>query len=171
MNDGCTTAKHAETGNGFPQVVNRAVTDLFTRRSLDTSMTTDARVGRVMTTSTADSPTCRAAPPRSPVTDPVATAPDATVVLRAVADPMRWRIVTLLTAAELCTTHLQEMLGVRQNLVSHHLRVLRDAGLVSIAPCGRFTYYRLRSGVFDGLSDALAAVAAASHADLPRRAC
>ena len=64
-------------------------------------------------------------------------------LLSIVGDPMRWRIVTLLAAEELCSTHLQAELGAKQTLVSHHMRVLRDAGLVTTAPCGRFSYYRL----------------------------
>ena len=53
--------------------------------------------------------------------------------LKAVAEPMRWRIVELLAAEELCVCHLVEELDVPQPLVSHHLRVLRDAGLVDDA--------------------------------------
>ncbi len=92
-------------------------------------------------------------------------------VLPVVADPMRWRILTLLADAELCTTHLQDLLGAKQTLVSHHLKALREAGLVLTAPCGRFTYYRLRPGGLDGLRDAVAVLAAASGNVPVRRAC
>lgn len=101
---------------------------------------------------------------------PAAT-PEATVVLAVVADPMRWRILTLLADAELCTTHLQGLLGAKQTLISHHLKVLRDAGLVLTAPCGRFTYYRLRPGALDEPAEALTRVAAASHTAVTRRPC
>jgi ArsR family transcriptional regulator len=92
-------------------------------------------------------------------------------LLPVVADPTRWRILTLLADAELCTTHLQDMLGARQTLVSHHLKVLREAGLVDTAPCGRFTYYRLRPGALDGLHGAIAVLADASRAEPSRRPC
>jgi len=92
-------------------------------------------------------------------------------VLPVVADPMRWRILTLLADTELCTSHLQEILQAKQTLVSHHLRVLRDAGLVDTSPCGRFTYYRLRPGAFDSARDALSALAEASYTTPDRRAC
>src|SRR5918999_3042548 len=49
---------------------------------------------------------------------------------RALGDPLRWRIVELLAAEQLCVAHLAEELGIAQPLVSHHLRVLREAGLV-----------------------------------------
>jgi ArsR family transcriptional regulator, arsenate/arsenite/antimonite-responsive transcriptional repressor len=89
--------------------------------------------------------------------------------LRAVGDPVRWRIVSLLAREELCTCHLQDELGLKQTLVSHHLRALRDAGVVEASPCGRFTYYRLVPGVVDALADRLAALTADGPA--PRRAC
>jgi ArsR family transcriptional regulator len=92
-------------------------------------------------------------------------------LLPVVADPTRWRILTLLAEAELCTTHLQEMLGAKQTLVSHHMKVLREAGLVDTAPCGRFTYYRLRPGALDGLRDALGGLADASRTEPTRRPC
>lgn len=91
--------------------------------------------------------------------------------LAAVAEPMRWRIVSMLAVEEMCATHLQAELGAKQTLVSHHLKVLRDAGLVSTAPCGRFTYYRLSPGALDALRDAVAGLSAASYHTPARRPC
>jgi len=88
-----------------------------------------------------------------------------------VSDPTRWRILHLLAAEELCTTHLHETLGLRQNLVSHHLRVLRDAGLVKTSPCGRYTYYRLSAGSLDDLGQAIQSLATSARAVPGRRAC
>ena len=64
--------------------------------------------------------------------------------LRVLAEPLRWRIVELLAAEELCVCHLVEMLDASQSLISHHLRVLRDAGLVETERFRYWTYYRLR---------------------------
>jgi ArsR family transcriptional regulator, arsenate/arsenite/antimonite-responsive transcriptional repressor len=77
--------------------------------------------------------------------------PDADLV-RVLADPLRLRIVALLARETLCTTHLVDETGARQTNLSNHLRVLREAGVVDTEPCGRFTYYRLRPGVLDGLA-------------------
>jgi ArsR family transcriptional regulator len=66
-----------------------------------------------------------------------------TAVLKALAEPLRWRIVELLASEELCVCHLVEELDVPQPLVSHHLRVLRDLGLVSTERFRYWTYYRL----------------------------
>jgi protein-tyrosine-phosphatase/DNA-binding transcriptional ArsR family regulator len=64
-------------------------------------------------------------------------------VARALADPLRWRIVELLAGEQLCVAHLTEELGVGQPLVSHHLKTLRTAGLVSTERYRYWTYYRL----------------------------
>jgi ArsR family transcriptional regulator len=65
-------------------------------------------------------------------------------VLRLLGDPLRARMVELLSAEALCTSHLVEMTGAKQTNISNHLKLLRDAGLVVTEPCGRFTYNVLR---------------------------
>lgn len=94
---------------------------------------------------------------------------DASAVL---ADPVRRRIVELLAGESLCTCHLVEELGAKQPTVSHHLRVLREAGVVTTEPCGRFTYYRLRPEALDRLAAGLTALADAARAAADvRRPC
>ena len=68
-------------------------------------------------------------------------------VIKAVSDPLRLRIVTLLAREALCTTHLWEETGTRRTDLSDHLRVLREAGAVETEPCGRFDYHRPRPQV------------------------
>lgn len=79
--------------------------------------------------------------------------------LRAVADPLRWRILTLLGREELCVCHLVEVLDAPQPLISHHLRVLRDAGLVESERFRYWTYYRLRKGALEKLGRRLTKLA------------
>jgi ArsR family transcriptional regulator len=73
-------------------------------------------------------------------------------LLRALADPLRSRIVELLADEQLCTCHLVELTGARQTNVSNHLRVLRQAGVVETEQAGRYTYYRLRPEALASLS-------------------
>ena len=75
--------------------------------------------------------------------------------LRVLAEPLRWRIVELLGAEELCVCHLVEMIGASQSLISHHLRVLRDAGLVETERFRYWTYYRLCPAALDQLAGRL----------------
>jgi ArsR family transcriptional regulator, arsenate/arsenite/antimonite-responsive transcriptional repressor len=87
-----------------------------------------------------------------------------TDLMRVLADPLRWKIVTLLARETLCTTHLVEETGARQTNLSNHLKVLRDAGLVDTEPCGRFTYYSLRPDVIEALGESFAGLAADARA-------
>lgn len=102
-------------------------------------------------------------------TDAGTTAP-VEPLLRALADPVRLRIVTALAAEQLCVCHLQDELGARQTLVSHHLRALREVGLVEASPQGRYVYYRLRPEALTPLRDLVGSLAVADRA-APRRAC
>jgi ArsR family transcriptional regulator len=73
--------------------------------------------------------------------------------LRLMADPTRRRIFLLLMGGETCNCELSERLGLAQNLVSHHLRQLREAGLISErrdAADARWIYYSVQA---DALSE------------------
>ena len=87
-------------------------------------------------------------------------------LLKVLGEPMRWEIVRRLAVEDLCTCHLVEDLGAAQPLVSHHLRVLREAGLVRTEPCGAFTYYILDRQALAGVA---AAFAELSSGNAPRR--
>src|SRR5918999_1420176 len=76
-------------------------------------------------------------------------------VARALGDPLRWRIIELLAGEQLCVAHLTEELGVGQPLVSHHLKALRTAGLVSTERYRYWTYYRLHPDALRLLADHL----------------
>ena len=86
-------------------------------------------------------------------------------------DPLRRRLVELLAAEQLCTCHLVEETGAKQPTVSHHLKVLREAGVVDAEPRGRFTWYRLRPEVLEQLAADLAGLADAARTATVRGAC
>ena len=86
--------------------------------------------------------------------------------LRALADPLRRRIVELLSQEQLCTCHLVEETGAGQTTVSHHLRVLREAQMVETEPCGKFTYYRLRPDLLRALGADIDALATSAESAL-----
>ena len=80
-------------------------------------------------------------------------------VLRALADPARLRLVSLLAAApdaECCGCDLTGPLGLSQPTVSHHLKVLHDAGLLSRERRGKWVYYALREDRLASLRTILA---------------
>jgi arsenate reductase (thioredoxin) len=80
-------------------------------------------------------------------------------VTRALADPLRWRIIELLASEQLCVAHLTQELDAAQPLVSHHLKVLKEAGLVETDRYRYWTYYRLRPDALVRLAATLGVVA------------
>jgi DNA-binding transcriptional ArsR family regulator len=62
---------------------------------------------------------------------------------KALSDPTRVRIVSLLAGAELCVCDLSAVLGMSQSAVSHQLRTLRDMRLVRWRRDGRQIFYTL----------------------------
>jgi DNA-binding transcriptional ArsR family regulator len=80
----------------------------------------------------------------------MASSSDASVCaerLQLLADPTRLAVVRRLLSGPRTVGEMQRALGVEQSLLSHHLRVLRDAGLVAGDRQGRAVRYRLAAGV------------------------
>ena len=61
----------------------------------------------------------------------------------ALADRKRLEIVRLLTNGERCVCDLTEVVGAKQSLLSFHLKILREAGLVTSRRRGKWMYYSL----------------------------
>ena len=81
-----------------------------------------------------------------PATEPLAPAASETLAarFRALSDPTRVAIVNRLAAAEeCCVCDLNAAFDLSQPTISHHLRVLREAGLVEASRRGTWAYYRL----------------------------
>jgi len=89
-------------------------------------------------------PICCAPVAAAPMDD--AAALEVALRLKALADPVRVRLMSLLLAAdEVCTCDLAPAVGVTDATVSHHLSVLKKAGLVSDGERrGMNVYYRAR---------------------------
>jgi len=94
-----------------------------------------------------------------------------TALLKALAEPLRWRIVELLGGEDLCVCHLVEELDVPQPLVSHHLRVLRDLGMVSSERFRYWTYYRLERAALAPLATRLGQLVREGSSSTDRRPC
>jgi ArsR family transcriptional regulator len=92
----------------------------------------------------------------SPVVGQVIAPPEAerlAASLKAIADPTRLRLISLVTAhadGEACVCDLTEPVGLSQPTVSHHLKILVDAGILTREQRGKWAYYRV---VPDSLRD------------------
>jgi ArsR family transcriptional regulator len=78
--------------------------------------------------------------------------------LKVLADPARLRLLSLIQSqpsAEACVCHLTDPLGLTQPTVSHHLKVLLQAGLVEREQRGSWAYYRVVPGALEPLRELL----------------
>lgn len=87
-----------------------------------------------------------------------ADANELAAAFKAIADPGRLRLLSFIAGqpgAEACVCHLVEPLGLSQPTVSHHLRVLTDAGLLDRERRGTWMFYKLIPERVESLREAL----------------
>jgi ArsR family transcriptional regulator len=86
-------------------------------------------------------------------------------VFKALADPVRLRLFSLIASyegGEACVCDLTPAFDVTQPTISHHLKVLRDAGLIESERRGTWIYYWVRPEALARLSDLLAPAGASA---------
>lgn len=78
-------------------------------------------------------------------------------LLKALADPTRLRILSLLSRyeGEVCVFEIVESFTLEQPTISHHLRILRDAGLVDCRKKGLWAYYYVRREALNRAQDVI----------------
>jgi ArsR family transcriptional regulator len=81
-------------------------------------------------------------------------------LLKAVADPYRLTMLATLAASdhEVCVCDFTDALPLNQPTVSHHLRILREAGLIACERRGSWVYYQLELDALERLDGALESV-------------
>jgi ArsR family transcriptional regulator, arsenate/arsenite/antimonite-responsive transcriptional repressor len=93
---------------------------------------------------------------REPLTS--SQAEDLARILKALADPTRLRLVSMVAAhegGEACVCDLTDPVGLTQPTISHHLKMLVDAGIFAREKRGKWAYYALVPGALDALSAVL----------------
>lgn len=97
----------------------------------------------------------------SPITGGVMSDGEASALatrFKAMGDPTRLRLLSMIAAAgggEACVCDLNESLDLSQPTVSHHLKVLVEAGLLIRTQRGKWAYYSLVPGALGALADTL----------------
>ncbi|HLZ59104.1 MAG TPA: metalloregulator ArsR/SmtB family transcription factor [Ktedonosporobacter sp.] len=126
--------------------------------------TASGSTNQVSTLNRQTSPLTNATPGIAPKFVPTLSEDDAVFqarLLKALADPTRLRILSLLSRheGEVCVFEIVESFTLEQPTISHHLRILRDAGLVDCRKKGLWAYYYVRRDalgrardVIDGLA-------------------
>jgi ArsR family transcriptional regulator len=83
-------------------------------------------------------------------------------VFKALGDPVRLRLLSLIGAhqgGEVCVCELTDAFNLTQPTISHHLKVLREAGIITSDRRGTWVYYRLEPAVLDRMGALLTAPA------------
>jgi ArsR family transcriptional regulator, arsenate/arsenite/antimonite-responsive transcriptional repressor len=91
------------------------------------------------------------------------TAEQLAIVLKAIAEPTRLRLLSLVAAhegGEACICDLIEPVNLSQPTVSHHMKVLVDAGLLTREQRGKWAYYQLVPDALDALGTLLSTAVA-----------
>jgi ArsR family transcriptional regulator, arsenate/arsenite/antimonite-responsive transcriptional repressor len=106
------------------------------------------------------SPLTNGGPNMAPKFVPTLTEEDAVSqarLLKALADPTRLRILSLLSRheGEVCVFEIVESFTLEQPTISHHLRILRDAGLVDCRKKGLWAYYYVRRDALNRARDVI----------------
>ena len=81
-------------------------------------------------------------------------------MFKALADPVRLRLVSLIGAhqgGEVCVCELTEAFELIQLTISHHLKVLREAGIIDSERRGTWVYYRLEPAALERMGALLSA--------------
>lgn len=87
------------------------------------------------------------------------TAADLAAAFKALGDPVRLRLLSMIAAAggeEVCVCELTPAFDLSQPTISHHLKVLREAGLLTSQRRATWVYYRVVPAALQRLSDTLA---------------
>jgi ArsR family transcriptional regulator, arsenate/arsenite/antimonite-responsive transcriptional repressor len=87
------------------------------------------------------------------------TAVELARVFKALGDPTRVRLLSIVAAhdgGEACVCDLTEPVGLSQPTVSHHLKLLVDAGLLTREQRGKWAYYSLIPGALEAVATAIA---------------
>jgi ArsR family transcriptional regulator len=88
-------------------------------------------------------------------TIPAEQAVDLARSLKALADPTRLRLISIVAASEgeeACACDLTEPVGLGQSTVSHHLKILTDAGFLTRTQRGTWAYFKLVPGALDSIA-------------------
>lgn len=108
-------------------------------------------------------------PPCEPLVHPKIELKDAqrfATVARALADPVRLQIVDVLHhhAGSVCVCEINDLFDLAQGTISHHLKVLRDAGIVDSEKRGLWAFYYVKRGALNQLGSWLLETPAAPRA-------
>jgi ArsR family transcriptional regulator len=88
---------------------------------------------------------------------------------KALGDETRLKILQMLSEQEMCVCEILDRLAMSQPAVSHHLKIMKQAGLVTDSRDGKWIYYTLNAGVFQDVFPEEGTVVLDSYAEPIKR--
>lgn len=79
-------------------------------------------------------------------------------ILKALGDETRLEIVRMLMGRELCVCDILGAFSVSQSTISHHLKILKQAGLLIDSRDGKWIYYSINADIFEAVQEFLQSV-------------
>lgn len=94
---------------------------------------------------------------------------DFSVICKALGDPNRLQIVSVLADGQKCACRLLDYFDISQPTMSHHMRILCDSGIVNLRKEGKWSYYTLNPEVLNEFKGFIGLLEDKSRADAERR--
>ncbi|MEW9123339.1 MAG: metalloregulator ArsR/SmtB family transcription factor [Thermotaleaceae bacterium] len=82
---------------------------------------------------------------------------------KALADENRLKILSMLVWGELCACDIQDNLNLTQPTISHHMKILQQAGFVEVEKRGKWAFYTIKKGEVDRLCNFLKEITSSLH--------
>lgn len=92
-------------------------------------------------------------------------------VFKAVSDPKRLQILDLLSGGELCACKILERFSITQPTLSHDMKLLHDAGLVSVRRDGKWNYYTLNKERLRNIQEILSVISEPQSTNPSKNCC
>ncbi len=80
-------------------------------------------------------------------------------IFKAVSDPKRLRILSMLSCGEMCACKILEQFNITQPTLSHDMKLLSDAGLVIIRKEGKWCHYSVNQDTLAGIQELISGMA------------
>ncbi|MBQ7159433.1 MAG: winged helix-turn-helix transcriptional regulator [Treponema sp.] len=84
-------------------------------------------------------------------------------ICKALGDENRVKIIKMLTSGELCACKILDALSVTQPTLSHHMKILSEAGLVSVRREGKWSYYAIQCDSFSAFKSVIGDISCAKQ--------
>ncbi len=99
------------------------------------------------------------------------TREEVAAICKAMSDANRLRIIEMLTAGEKCGCDLLEELQVTQPTLSHHMKVLGEAGLVNSRRDGKWQHYSINCERFSEYKEYITSITCCRNTVNPKECC